>query len=108
MVYNTLKEHQKEFERRGNKMIRLFRCRRSVRSRNRQFNRWLLHSLTCHASGWTRTGCNLTRNGIFVTPTGEVTYDGCPVKMNCLQKRRLRKIYRSHIAMEAIAKGDNE
>jgi hypothetical protein len=92
----------------GKKMFSLFRCRRSVLAKNRQFNRWLFHSLTCHAASWTRTGVNLTKNGIFVGPLGEVTCDGCPLKMRWTQRRRLRKIYRSHIATEALAKGDNE
>ena len=56
-------------------MLSLFRCRRSVRSRNRQFNRWLFHSLTCHAASWTREDSNLTKNGITVSPRGEVYYD---------------------------------
>jgi len=90
----------------GKKMLSLFRCRRSVRSRNRQFNRWLFHSLTCHAASWTREDSNLTKNGITVSPRGEVYYDGVEIRMRWLQRRRIRKIHRSHIVSEALVHGD--
>ena len=90
----------------GKKMFSLLRCRRSVYARNRQFNRWLFHSLTCHAASWTRKECNLTNNGIVVSPRGEVYFDGVEIKMRWLQRRRLRKIHRSHITTEALANGD--
>ena len=90
----------------GKSMFSLFRCRRSVCARNRQFNRWLFHSLTCHAASWTRDGSNLTKNGITVSPRGEVYYDGVEIRMRWLQRRRIRKIHRSHIVTEALANGD--
>ena len=90
----------------GKKMFNFFRCRKSVCARNKQFNRWLFHSLTCHAASWTRKECNLTKNRIVVSPRGEVYFDGVEIKMRWLQRRRLRKIHRSHIVTEALASGD--
>ena len=78
-------------------------CGKSVCARNKRFNQWLFHSLTMHSVLWTRDGANLKKNGIVISPLGEVYYDGVEIKMNWRYRRRLRKIHRCHITTEAMA-----
>lgn len=59
-----------------------------------------------HAASWTRDGANLKKNGIVISPLGEVYYDGVEIKMKWRHRRRLRKIHRCHITTEALAKAD--